>query len=79
MKKHKRFLPPNYYVIYKRITSENSPVENLKRAYIDGSKTLYFEIGDKIFRTKSLYHSDDDKDASTLQDRVNNIISREVS
>ena len=79
MKKHKRLLPPDYYVIYKRITSENSPVENLKRAYIDGSKTLYFEIGDKIFRTKSLYYSDNDEDTSTLQDRVNNIISREVS
>ena len=79
MKKHKRFLPPNYYVIYKRITSENSPVENLKRAYIDDSKTLYLEIGDKIFRTKSLYYSDNDEDTSTLQDRVNNIISREVS
>ena len=54
-------------------------MENLKRAYIDSSKTLYFEIGDKIFRTKSLYYSDTDKDTSTLQDRVNNIISREVS
>lgn len=79
MKLHKRLLPPNYYLIYHRITNENSPVKNLKRAYTDGNGNLYFEIGNKIFRTTAHYHDDDESKTSTLQDRVNNIISREVS
>ncbi len=71
----KKIVLPNYYLIYKRIKPGDTPIDNFKGAYVDGNFNIYYEIGNKIFRTTSHFASDE----ISLRDRVNNIISREVS
>lgn len=77
MKMPKRLLPPNYFIINKKIDVEHSPVKDLKRAFIDGGNVQYYEIGNTIFRTKS--HYTESENQYTLKDRVNAIIDREIS
>ena len=71
----KKIVLPSYYLIYKRIKPGDTPIDNFKGAYVDGNFNIYYEIGNKIFRTTSHFAG---KEIS-LKDRVNNIISREVS
>ena len=66
---------PSYYLIYKRIKPGDTPIDNFKGAYVDGNFNIYYEIGNKIFRTTSHFAGEE----ISLRDRVNNIISREVS
>ena len=71
----KKNILPSYYLIYKRIKPGDTPIENFKGAYVDGNFNIYYEIGNKIFRTTSHFAGEE----ISLRDRVTNIISREVS
>lgn len=71
----KKIVLPSYYLIYKRIKPGDTPIDNFKRAYVDGNFNIYYEIGNKIFMTTSHFAGEE----ISLRDRVNNIISREVS
>ena len=71
----KKIVLPNYYLIYKRIKPGDTPIDNFKGAYVDGNFNIYYEIGNKIFKTTSHFAGEE----ISLRDRVNNIISREVS
>ncbi len=73
--KKKKIVLPNYYLIYQRIKPGDVPIDNFKLAFVDGDFNIYYEIGNKIFRTTSYFAGED----ISLKDKVNDIISHEVS